>query len=80
MLGVTAGKGQQDMKKACLIMDEVDGLGAGDRGGSQALIRMIKKSHIPIICICNDRGSQKVRGGAGRGGRLDKQTERKKPI
>ena len=45
----------------CLVMDEVDGMSSGDRGGSQALIQVIKKSSIPIICICNDRMSPKVR-------------------
>lgn len=41
-------------------MDEVDGMSAGDRGGMQELIRSIKKSKQPIICICNDRYSTKV--------------------
>lgn len=45
----------------CLVMDEVDGMSSGDRGGNQALIQVIKKSSIPIICICNDRMSPKVR-------------------
>mmetsp|Transcript_37987 Transcript_37987/g.64927 ORF Transcript_37987/g.64927 Transcript_37987/m.64927 type:complete len:246 (-) Transcript_37987:978-1715(-) len=45
----------------CIIMDEVDGMGAGDRSGMAELIQMIKKSKVPIICICNDRSSQKVR-------------------
>ena len=42
-------------------MDEVDGMGAGDRSGMAQLIQMIKNSKVPIICICNDRQSQKVR-------------------
>ena len=41
-------------------MDEVDGVGAGDRGGIAALIKVIKTSKTPIICICNDRQSQKL--------------------
>ncbi|KAL2346835.1 hypothetical protein Fmac_000835 [Flemingia macrophylla] len=44
-----------------LIMDEVDGMSAGDRGGVADLIDSIKKSKIPIICICNDRYSQKLK-------------------
>ena len=48
-------------KRACIIMDEVDGIGGGDRGGNAALIRMIKKTRNPIICICNDSHSPKVR-------------------
>lgn len=44
-----------------LIMDEVDGMSGGDRGGSQELIRMIKKSKVPIICIANDDSSSNMR-------------------
>lgn len=47
--------------KTVLIMDEVDGMSAGDRGGVADLIASIKISKIPIICICNDRYSQKLR-------------------
>ncbi|CAM0906628.1 unnamed protein product [Alopecurus aequalis] len=47
--------------KAVLIMDEVDGMSAGDRGGVADLIASIKTSKIPIVCICNDRYSQKLK-------------------
>lgn len=47
--------------KTVLIMDEVDGMSAGDRGGVADLIASIKTSKIPIICICNDRYSQKLK-------------------
>mmetsp|Transcript_56207 Transcript_56207/g.159539 ORF Transcript_56207/g.159539 Transcript_56207/m.159539 type:complete len:936 (+) Transcript_56207:19-2826(+) len=47
--------------RAVIVMDEVDGMGAGDRGGNAALIKMIKKTRNPIICICNDSHSPKVR-------------------
>ena len=43
-------------------MDEVDGVaGNEDRGGIQELISLIKRSRIPIICICNDRQHKKIR-------------------
>ncbi len=48
-------------KKVCLIMDEVDGMSAGDRGGMAELIQVVKNSKIPIVCICNDRSSPKVK-------------------
>jgi len=48
-------------KKRCIIMDEVDGMGAGDRSGISQLIQLIKNSKVPIICICNDRQSPKIR-------------------
>jgi replication factor C subunit 1 len=48
-------------KKTLVIMDEVDGMGASDRGGNQELIALIKKTKIPIICICNDRQKATVK-------------------
>ncbi|KAF8346709.1 replication factor RFC1 C terminal domain-containing protein [Amanita rubescens] len=47
--------------KSCIIMDEVDGMSAGDRGGVGALNALIKKSKVPIICIANDKQSTKLR-------------------
>ena len=47
-------------KKHVLIMDEVDGMSAGDRGGMAELILLIRKTRIPIICACNDRASPMV--------------------
>lgn len=52
-------------EKSLIIMDEVDGMSNGDRGGITAIIDMIKKTKIPIICICNDRQSQKIKSLAG---------------
>ena len=43
-----------------VIMDEVDGMSSGDRGGMQQLIKIVKESRCPIIAICNDRMSPKV--------------------
>ena len=42
-------------------MDEVDGMSARDGGGVADLIASIKISEISIICICNDRYSQKLK-------------------
>ncbi|KAL0948869.1 hypothetical protein HGRIS_008988 [Hohenbuehelia grisea] len=47
--------------RTCLIMDEVDGMSSGDRGGVGALNGLIKKTKVPIICIANDRGAQKLK-------------------
>lgn len=52
---------QKQVKKTLVVMDEVDGMSSGDRGGMTQLIKLIKISKVPIICICNDRSSQKVR-------------------
>lgn len=51
----------QPKKKTVVIMDEVDGMSSGDRGGMAELIQLIKKTQTPFICICNDRSNQKVR-------------------
>ncbi|PBC28133.1 Replication factor C subunit [Apis cerana cerana] len=48
--------------KHVLLMDEVDGMaGNEDRGGLQELIKLIKLTDIPIVCICNDRNHSKMR-------------------
>jgi len=53
------------MKKRMVIMDEVDGMGGSDRGGIPELIKVIKTSKTPIICICNERHSVKIKSLAG---------------
>lgn len=47
--------------KVVLVMDEVDGMSSGDRGGMATLIKALKSSRIPIVCICNDRQATSVR-------------------
>lgn len=49
------------LNKMVLIMEEVDGMSSGDRGGVAELISVIKLTKIPIICVCNDRYSQRLR-------------------
>ncbi|PRP76703.1 hypothetical protein PROFUN_14931 [Planoprotostelium fungivorum] len=46
-----------EKKKALLV----DGMSSGDIGGMVELTNMIKSTSIPIICICNDRSSPKVK-------------------
>lgn len=36
-------------QRRVIIMDEVDGMGAGDRSGMAELIQVIKKSKVPIV-------------------------------
>jgi len=57
--------GDGKTKKRLVIMDEVDGMGGSDRGGIPELIKVIKASLTPIVCICNDRQAQKIRSLAG---------------
>ncbi|GAA5840576.1 hypothetical protein JCM9279_007370 [Rhodotorula babjevae] len=55
------GAGLSVNRKSLIIMDEVDGMSAGDRGGVGALNAVIKKSKVPIIAIANDAKSQKMK-------------------
>ncbi|KKY21405.1 putative chromosome transmission fidelity factor [Phaeomoniella chlamydospora] len=64
LLGYFAGDGKKveaSKRKLCLVMDEVDGMSAGDRGGVGALASIAKKTNIPIILICNERRLPKMR-------------------
>ncbi|KAF2431972.1 DNA replication factor C, large subunit [Tothia fuscella] len=54
-------KVEASKKKLVLIMDEVDGMSGGDRGGVGALAALCKKAEIPIILICNDRKLPKMK-------------------
>ncbi|KAF1917167.1 replication factor RFC1 C terminal domain-containing protein [Ampelomyces quisqualis] len=62
--GYFAGDGRKvetSKKKLVLIMDEVDGMSAGDRGGVGALAAVCKKTEVPMILICNDRRLPKMK-------------------
>lgn len=55
-------QGSSDKKKqTILIMDEVDGMSSGDRGGVAELVQIIKQTRVPIICIANDRSKQNLK-------------------
>jgi replication factor C subunit 1 len=64
LLGFFAGDGKKvdaGKKKIALIMDEVDGMSAGDRGGVGALAKFCKKTEVPLILICNERRLPKMK-------------------
>ncbi|KAI8691285.1 hypothetical protein LRP88_08561 [Fusarium phalaenopsidis] len=64
LLGYFAGDGKDvdtTKKKIVLIMDEVDGMSAGDRGGVGALAKFCRKTEIPLILICNERKLPKMK-------------------
>ena len=48
------------VKKTLIVMDEVDGVGGGDRGGLSALLLVVKKTKVPIVLIANDRGDRRI--------------------
>ena len=51
----------QPSSNVLIIMDEVDGMSSGDRGGTSALKNGIKSGNIPVICICNNKYSTNIR-------------------
>ncbi|ROW06534.1 hypothetical protein VMCG_04371 [Cytospora schulzeri] len=64
LLGYFAGDGKKvenAKKNIVLIMDEVDGMSAGDRGGVGALAKFCKKTEVPLILICNERRLPKMK-------------------
>ncbi|KEY70087.1 hypothetical protein S7711_09085 [Stachybotrys chartarum IBT 7711] len=64
LLGYFAGAGKNveaTKKNIVLIMDEVDGMSAGDRGGVGALAKLCKKTEVPLILICNERRLPKMK-------------------
>lgn len=64
LLGYFAGDGKKvdiEKKNMVLIMDEVDGMSSGDRGGVGALAKFCKKTQVPLILICNERRLPKMK-------------------
>lgn len=64
LLGYFAGDGKSvdaAKKKIVLVMDEVDGMSAGDRGGVGALAKFARKTEVPLILICNERRLPKMK-------------------
>lgn len=64
LLGYFAGDGKKvddEKKNMVLIMDEVDGMSSGDRGGVGALAKFCKKTVVPLILICNERRLPKMK-------------------
>uniref|UniRef100_A0A7S1KUK3 AAA+ ATPase domain-containing protein n=1 Tax=Percolomonas cosmopolitus TaxID=63605 RepID=A0A7S1KUK3_9EUKA len=60
-LSSNASSAANTKKRQCLIMDEVDGMSTGDRGGIAELLKIIRTSRMPIICIANDGRDQKLK-------------------
>ncbi|RMZ77846.1 hypothetical protein DV737_g4150, partial [Chaetothyriales sp. CBS 132003] len=64
LLGYFAADGKKveaGKKNLVFIMDEVDGMSAGDRGGVGALAAVAKKTNVPMIFICNERRLPKMK-------------------
>ncbi|WFD27648.1 DNA replication factor C complex subunit Rfc1 [Malassezia nana] len=59
-IGHWATPGEAKLGRLAIVLDEVDGMSGGDRGGIGAINALIRKTQVPIICICNDRRNPKM--------------------
>lgn len=55
------GKQKQHSGKILVILDEVDGMSAGDRGGVGQMAALCRSTEVPLILICNDRHLPKMK-------------------
>lgn len=53
--------GDANAKNFVIIMDEVDGMSGGDRGGVGQMAAFCRKTSTPMILICNERNLPKMR-------------------
>lgn len=42
-------------------MDEVDGISPTDKGGLAVLVKLIKETLMPIVCIANDKSGRQLK-------------------
>ncbi|EKX73365.1 replication factor RFC1 C terminal domain containing protein [Theileria equi strain WA] len=54
--------GSTGVSNTLILLDEVDGISSGDRGGIPAVLSLIDSTKCPIICVCNDKSFQKMSG------------------
>uniref|UniRef100_A0A6P6YIQ4 Replication factor C subunit 1-like n=1 Tax=Dermatophagoides pteronyssinus TaxID=6956 RepID=A0A6P6YIQ4_DERPT len=59
--GISIGRNSLVRQKLLILMDEVDGMSSGDRGGVAELCTLIQLSRHPILLTCNDCNSLKMR-------------------
>ncbi|KAK9477360.1 replication factor RFC1 C terminal domain-containing protein [Lipomyces japonicus] len=59
--GTKTHAAEASKKKIVLILDEVDGMSAGDLGGVGQMAKLCQETHIPMILICNDYSLPKMR-------------------
>ncbi len=48
-------------KQKLILIDEVDGMGASDRGGTQELNRIVDETRFPVVMTANDAYDSKIR-------------------
>lgn len=61
VFGYFNNKSHSHGKRFVIIMDEVDGMSGGDRGGVGQLASFCRKTSTPMILICNERNLPKMR-------------------
>lgn len=61
VIGISSKQMSLFKKGKIILVDEVDGItGQADRGGVQALVKVIEESKVPIVITSNDPFSQKL--------------------
>ncbi|AEY95620.1 FACR102Wp [Eremothecium gossypii FDAG1] len=61
VIGYFNKKEHRNSRKFVIIMDEVDGMSGGDRGGVGQMAQFCRKTSSPLILICNERTLPKMR-------------------
>ena len=62
LIGASIGQQSLFFKGKLILIDEIDGLsGTKDRGGAQALLKIIENSPYPVIMTCNEIESDKLK-------------------
>jgi len=56
-----SAQGKPRTQKLMVVMDEVDGMSAGDRGGVGAMAALARTTEVPLVLICNERTLPKMR-------------------
>lgn len=58
---INMGAPNNGTRKIMVIMDEVDGMSGGDRGGVGAMAALARTTNVPLVLICNERTLPKMR-------------------
>lgn len=58
---INMGAPNSGTRKIMVIMDEVDGMSGGDRGGVGAMAALARTTNVPLVLICNERTLPKMR-------------------
>lgn len=61
ILGCASRQMSLSSRRKIILLDEVDSIGGGDRGGVGAIVSLIKESSYPVVLIASNPWTQKLR-------------------